>query len=68
MMQIDRHDFGLLMADATKEGRETIMLFKDKDGNWRGTTNKYGTPVFVRDIGPEVCLQLLLTHDGKNHS
>ncbi len=64
----------LLDEAAQMDGRPVLTIFQEADGNWRGAYAKDGfksikgqggTPtVFVRAIGPETCLQLLLTHDG----
>ena len=43
---------------------DTITLTKQPDGNWIGTTHKFGKDIEVRDIGPEIVLQRLLTHAG----
>lgn len=67
MEQITKDEFNSMLHSATEDKRAMVMLFEDKDGNWRGGYYKKGfdTPVYVRDIGPETVLQLLLTHDGK---
>lgn len=57
-------EFRQAIMDAQAAGRPVIALLQDTDGNWRGTMNKFGRDIFVRDVGPETVLQLLLTHDG----
>lgn len=52
-------------ADETK--LPMIILFQDIDGNWRGGMHKEGKEIYVRAIGPETVLQLLLTHDGQTN-
>lgn len=42
---------------------EEITLKLQPDGNWIGTAIKHGTPIEVRDIGPETVLQKILTHE-----
>ncbi len=56
--------FEMMMHDASEQKRAMIMLFQDKDGNWRGAYYKEGAdnPVFARAVGPETVLQELLTH------
>lgn len=39
-----------------------FVIEKQKDGNYIGQTYKNGQYYLVRDIGPETCLQKLLTH------
>jgi hypothetical protein len=41
-----------------------ISLIKQEDGNWKGWMNRFGKVVEVREVGPDACLQKLLTHDG----
>lgn len=41
-----------------------FIIVKDPDGNYSGLTKKFGRVVSVRDIGPEIVLLKLLTHDG----
>ncbi len=43
---------------------DAISLIKQTDGNWKGWMNRFGKVVEVRDVGPEIVLKLLLTHDG----
>ncbi len=45
------------------EGRYVIE--RQPDGNFIGSTFKFGTIITVREVSPEYCLQRLLTHDGK---
>lgn len=42
---------------------DAIFMVKDKDGNWRGKTQRFGKLVEVRDVGPQTVLELLLTHE-----
>lgn len=55
------------MHTAAIEKRGMIMMYEDKDGNWRGGYYKRGEESYVesRAVGPETVLQMLLTHDGK---
>lgn len=64
-MDIDQEKFIELVKTAETDGRLVFILFQDADGNWRGAKNLRGKEVYVRDVGPETVLQLLLTHDGK---
>lgn len=47
----------------TKE--DEILIVKQKDGNWKGWMLKYGKLIEVREVKPEDCLTMLLTHNGK---
>lgn len=42
---------------------ETILLERQEDGNWKGKATKDGVELEVREIGPEVALLKLLTHE-----
>lgn len=65
--EMSKEGFEAMLHDASEQKRAMIMLFQDKDGNWRGAYYKTGAeqPVFERQIGPDTVLQLLLTHNGK---
>jgi hypothetical protein len=39
-----------------------IVLWQEKDGNWKGRMIKEGKALEVRDIDPYTCLTKLLTH------
>ncbi len=41
-----------------------IVLEIQEDGNWIGTTTKFGKELTVREVGPETALQRILTSDG----
>lgn len=41
-----------------------ITLEKQADGNWIGTTTKFGKELVVREVGPETALQRILTDNG----
>jgi len=58
-------EFTIRCVTAEAELRQTVHMFQDTDGNWRGGYKKGEKYVFVRAEGPETVLQLLLTHDGK---
>lgn len=58
-------EFLELANKAQDEGRLTFVLFQDTDGNWRGGRKVGDKYNFVRDVGPETVLQMLITHDGK---
>lgn len=58
-------EFERLVANSVDQGRVAFLIFKDEDGNYRGAKKENKQVVFVRDVGPETVLQLLLTHDGK---
>jgi hypothetical protein len=40
-----------------------FIIIKQKDGNYKGYAWKHGGPIEVRDVGPEIVLQQLLTHE-----
>lgn len=42
----------------------TILLYKDTDGNWRGLMNKEGKVVQARQSDPGIVMQMLITHAG----
>lgn len=45
------------------KNEKVISLLHDKDGNWRGWTQRFGKLVEVREAKPEDCLVKLLTHE-----
>ncbi len=42
---------------------DLIVIEKQRDGNYKGWTQKNGELIEVREVGPETVLQKLLTHD-----
>lgn len=58
-------DFIVLAEKADSAGRQVFAIFQDEDGNWRGAKKTGDKMQFVRDVGPETVLQLLVTHSGK---
>ena len=40
-----------------------ITLEEQEDGNWKGTTTKFDKEITVRDVGPDIVLQRLITHE-----
>ena len=41
-----------------------ITLEKQPDGNWIGKAVKFGKEIEVREVGPEIALQMILVHPG----
>lgn len=44
---------------------KVIALIQQPDGNWKGYANKFGKIIEVRQVDPQIVLQMLLTHNGK---
>lgn len=40
-----------------------ISIVKDEDGNWSGEMYKFEKNITAREVGPEIVLQKLLTHE-----
>lgn len=40
----------------------TIIIQRQPDGNWKGFAKKFNKHIEVREINPETCLQMILTH------
>ncbi len=40
-----------------------MTLVRQKDGNWKGYMQKFGTLVEVRDIDPQTVVVRLITHE-----
>lgn len=53
------------MEDQIKEN--IITIWKDEDGNWRGTTRKWGKLITAREAKPEDVLFKLLHSDGEQN-
>lgn len=60
---ISEATFKELAEQAASKGKQSILLFEDIDGNWRGGMTKNGKFINVRQVGPETVMQLLLTHE-----
>ena len=41
-----------------------ITIKRDDDGNWSGSTVKYGKEITAREVSPQDVLTRLLTHEG----
>lgn len=41
----------------------SLIMWQDKDGNWRGAMNKGGRIVQARQADPGTVMQLLITHE-----
>lgn len=41
----------------------TISIIKQDDGNWKGLAQRNGKVLESREVGPEMALQALLTHE-----
>ena len=48
------------------KNENVIALVRQEDGNYIGYCKKFGKLISVRDVGPEIVLQLLLTHNGNS--
>lgn len=61
--QPTKEEFENMLDEAAEAKRAMIILFQDKDGNWRGRYMKTGSdePIFARQVGPDTVLQMLLT-------
>lgn len=62
MDDLTQKDFAKALADATTN-RTAILMFEDKDGNWRGIIHKQGKNAQARQGSPQTVLTLLLTHE-----
>ena len=45
--------------------KDSIVITKQEDGNWKGFMIKFGKVVDARQADPIIVLQMLLTHPGK---
>lgn len=62
---IPQETFEELSRLAVLEERPTLIIFQDKDGNWRGNRLSGNSLINVRAGDPQTVLTLLITHDGK---
>lgn len=62
MDEITKEKFTELTDAAVEAKRRTYVIIEDADGNYRGTTTKFGKVVFVRAGDPATVLTMLITH------
>lgn len=49
-----------------EKNQDVISIVKQKDGNYIGYMMKFGKLIEVRQNDPQIVLQMLLTHSGKD--
>lgn len=48
-----------------KKNKDSFVITKQKDGNYKGWSWKYERVIEARDYAPDIVLQRLLIHNGK---
>ncbi len=48
-----------------KKHKDSFVITKQPDGNYKGWAWKYERVIKARDYGPDIVLQRLLVHDGR---
>ncbi len=43
---------------------DAICIIKQPDGNWMGWMQKFGKVIEVREVGPDLAVLALITHNG----